>query len=311
MSAVKSIKPLRPIRILRIKRTGGDHIIDIVTYALVAIVFLVCAYPFYLSIILALNEGKDAALGGIYLWPRKFTLVNFTILLKDPVWMNALLITVLRTVLGTAVTVFFTAVVSYGLSHNELKFRKVYLSLVIFAMYFSGGVIPYFMVLRTIGLINNFLVYIIPGALNLFYVIVAISFFQGIPKELGESARIDGAGELRIFLQIILQVSKPLLATIAIFTAVGQWNSWYDTAFFTQSKALRTMGYMLMSIINQNMTTGTTNAVSAAAMSQNATITHLSIQLAAMIVAVAPILVVYPYFQKYFITGLTLGSVKG
>jgi putative aldouronate transport system permease protein len=225
--------------------------------------------------------------------------------------MSALLITVLRTVLGTAVTVFCTAVVSYGLSHNELKLRKVYLGLVIFAMYFSGGVIPYFMVLRTFGLINNFLVYIVPGAINLFYVIVAISFFQGIPKELGESARIDGASEMKIFLRIILQVSKPLLATIAIFTAVGHWNSWYDTAFFTQAKSLRTMGYMLMSIINQNMSTGATNAVSAAAMSANQTITNLSIQLAAMIIAVAPILVVYPYFQKYFITGLTLGSVKG
>jgi putative aldouronate transport system permease protein len=165
-------------------------------------------------------------------------------------------------------------------------------------------------VLRTFGLTNNFLVYIIPGAVNLFYVLVSISFFQSIPKELGESARIDGASELRIFLQIIVQVSKPLLATISIFTAVGHWNSWYDCAFFTQSKSLRTMGYMLMSIINQN-NSAQQNAASAAAMTANQSITNLSLQLAAMIVAVTPIMIVYPYFQKFFITGLTLGSVKG
>lgn len=310
MSTMSTAKAARPMRNIKIKKTPQDHIIDIVTYIIVAAVFFVCLYPFFLSIVMAFNEGRDAVQGGIYFWPRKFTLINFQQLLKDPDWMNALGITVLRTLIGTVVTVFFTSIVSYGLSYKELKFRKIYFSLIIVAMYFSGGVIPYFMVLRTIGLVNNFLVYIIPGAVNLFYVIVAISFFQGIPKELGESARIDGASELRIFLQIILQVSKPLLATIAIFTAVGHWNSWYDSAFFTQDKGLRTMGYMLMSIINQTNNTNMTST-SAAEMSSNQSITNLSLQLAAMIVAVAPILIVYPYFQKYFITGLTLGSVKG
>ncbi|MGA2977223.1 MAG: carbohydrate ABC transporter permease [Spirochaetia bacterium] len=310
MSEPDSAAVLRVMRTTKVKKTREDLVIDIFTYVSAAIVFAVCFYPFYLSIVLAFNEGKDALLGGIYLWPRKATLINFAQLISDHAWTEALGITALRTVIGTVVTVFFTALVSYGLSSRELVFRKLYLSLIIFAMYFSGGVIPYFMVLRSLGLINNFLVYIIPGAVNLFYVLVAISFFQSIPKELAESARMDGAGELRIFTQIILQVSKPLLATIAIFTAVGHWNSWYDCAFFTQDKILRTMGYMLMSIINQTSNTQMT-ATSAAASTANQSITNLSLQLAAMIVAVAPILIVYPYFQKYFITGLTLGSVKG
>ena len=182
--------------------------------------------------------------------------------------------------------------------------------MLIIAMYFSGGIIPYYMVLRTLHLINTFWVYIIPSMLNIFYCMVAISSFQAIPKELAESARMDGAGEMRIFFRIMLPISKPLLATIAIFTAVGQWNSWYDCAFFTQDKSLRTMGYLLMTVINKNSLGAQTMDAYAASATVN-TVTTLSVQLAVMIVAVAPILVVYPFFQRYIVSGMTIGAVKG
>ncbi len=169
---------------------------------------------------------------------------------------------------------------------------------------------PYYIVLRTLHLINTFWVYIIPSMLNIFYCMVAISSFQAIPKELAESARMDGAGEMRIFFRIMLPISKPLLATIAIFTAVGQWNSWYDCAFFTQDKSLRTMGYLLMTVINKNSLGAQTMDAYAASATVN-TVTTLSVQLAAMIVAVAPILVVYPFFQRYIVSGMTIGAVKG
>jgi len=307
MRASKSVRK----KTVKLRKTVEDRIVNFVTYVSVAIVFLVCAYPFYLAFVLSFNQGTDALLGGIYFWPRKPTLQNFEQFFTNPDWMDAFRVTVLRTVIGTVVTVFFTSLVSYGLSTRNLVFRKLYISLIIIALYVSGGVIPYFAVLRSLGLVNHFLVYIIPGAVNLFFVLVSISFFQGIPKELGESARIDGAGELRIFTHIILQVSKPLLATIAIFTAVGQWNSWYDTAFFTQSHSLRTLAYMLISIINQTTNMQNMSAASAAALSASLSVTSLSVQLAAMVVTVTPILVIYPFFQKYFVTGLTLGSVKG
>ena len=132
-------------------------------------------------------------MGGIYLWPRKSTLANFAEFVRNPDWMSAFRVSIMRTAIGTIVTVFFTALVSYGISARNLRFRKFYLGMIIFAMYFSGGVIPFFAVLRALHLINNFFVYIIPGAVNLFFVLVSISFFQNIPKELGESARIDGA----------------------------------------------------------------------------------------------------------------------
>lgn len=307
-------KPVLSARISkqnRIKRTREDWAVDIFVYVTAALIFLITFYPFYLSIVLAFNEGKDATYGGIYFWPRKFTLDNFAQLVGDTAWGNALLVTVARTVLGTIVTVLFTCLVAYGLSAKDLVFRKLYMGIIIFAMYFSGGIIPYYMVLRTLHLTNNFLVYIIPSALNTFYLIVSISFFQDIPKELVESARIDGAKELTIFRKIILPISKPLLATIAIFTAVGQWNSWYDTAFFTQDKGLRTMGYLLMTIINRSNLSQSAAGDAYAMTVANTTITTVSVQLAAMIVAVTPILLIYPFFQRYIVSGLTLGSVKG
>jgi putative aldouronate transport system permease protein len=292
----------------RIRRTSEDWAVDITVHVLAALILIACFYPFYLAVILAFNEGKDASLGGIFFWPRKFTLENFRHLAEDPIWGKALLVTASRTVLGTVLTTLFTTMVAYGLSDKNLAFRKIYMTMIIIAMYFSGGLIPYFAVLRSLHLVNNYLVYIIPGMLSLFYVLISISFFQGIPRELSESARIDGAGEMRIFLQVILPISLPLLATIAIFTAVGHWSSWFDSAFFIQNKDLRTVGYQLMSIINKSSATMAANiSPEAAAAAQTTT---MSVQVSAMLAAVLPILVVYPFFQRYFITGLTIGSVK-
>jgi putative aldouronate transport system permease protein len=295
-------------RARHISRTAEDWTVDITVYILAGVIFVCSFYPFYLAAVLAFNEGKDATLGGIFFWPRKFTIENFKRLLEDPVWGKALMITILRTVTGTTATTLFTSIVAYGLSYRELVGRKLYMIMIIIAMYFSGGIIPYFAVLRSLHLINNFLVYIIPGMLNLFFVLVSITFFQDIPRELAESAKIDGAGEMQIFTRIILPVSKPLLATIAIFTAVGHWNAWFDVAFFVQDKNLHTLGYQLMVVVNRSSSNMSAHiAAEVAGISQT---TSMSVQVAAMLVATLPILVIYPFFQRYFISGLTLGAVK-
>lgn len=299
---------MQPTSVWHKKRTREDIIVNIVIAVILTVVVVSCLYPFILSVILSFNEGLDAQRGGIYFWPRKFTLSNYTSLFKDATWVNAFGVTILRTGIGTALTVMFTMLVSYGLSHRDLMFRKFYFGFFIFAMYFSGGVIPYYILLRSLGLLNTFWVYVIPGCLSLFYILVATSFFEGVPKELGESAKLDGAGEGTIFLRIILPLSKPLMATIAIFTSVAHWNSWYETAFFTSQKSLRTVAYLMISVINKSSTANIGNdaAMAAGAVST----TSLSIQLAAMVVAVLPILCVYPFFQQYFVTGLTVGAVK-
>jgi putative aldouronate transport system permease protein len=293
-----------------IRKTREDRVVDAVIYLFLAFIFFITAYPFYLSLVLSFNEGIDAASGGIYFWPRKFTLDNYKGFLNDEKWILAFAVTAVRTFLGTIITTLFTCVVAYGFAQENLVGRKVYMTIAILCLYFSGGLIPYYMVLRSLHLINSFLVYLIPSALNLFYALVAISFFQNLPKELHESAIVDGAGEVKIFARIILPLSKPLLATIAIFTGVGHWNSWFDSAYFVQIKELRTLGYLLMEVINrsnlsavslQNMMIASTHMV----------LTPMAVQVTAMVIAVFPIMVIYPFLQKYFITGLTLGSVKG
>lgn len=295
----------------KIRKTREDKIVDVIVYVISAIVFVVAFYPFFLAIVMAFNQGNDSMRGGIYFWPRKPTLENFKQILTDPSWGQAFFITLLRTIVGTFITVMCTSIMAYGLSARNLVGRKFYMMLLIVAMYFSGGVIPYYVVLRTLKLLNSFWVYIIPGAINLFYVLVSINFYQDIPMELAESARIDGASELKIFIRIILPVAKPLLATIAIFTAVGHWNSWYDSVYFNSKKELRTLGHMLMTVVNRVSAQDVDEYGAAYLASEAASVTSYSIQLAAMAVAVAPILCIYPFFQRYFVSGLTLGSVKG
>lgn len=265
-------------------------------------------YPFYYVLILSFNKGTDSLLGGIYLWPRSVTLENYARFLDDPHWYQAFLVSVLRTVSGTALGVLLTCLVAYGLSHRDLLFSKLYFTVIIFAMYFSGGLIPYYVVLRSLGLLNTFGVYIIPSMLSTFFLLIAITFFREIPVELKESAHLDGAGEFRIFYRIILPVSTPLLATMALFLGVGQWNAWLDSAYFVQSDALRTLAFRMMEVINKSNAPMDAIAV---ANSASAGVTSYSLQVAAMVVSIAPIVCVYPFLQKYFIQGIMLGSVKG
>jgi putative aldouronate transport system permease protein len=290
---------------------ASDMIFDIINYSLLAIIFIITLYPFYYVLILSFNNGLDAMRGGIYLWPREFTLDNYKMFLNDQTWSTALIVTVMRTVIGTILSLFFTCLVAYGLSFEKLLFRRFYMLLVIICMYFSGGLIPYYMTLKYIGLLNNFMVYIIPTLINFFFVLVAISFFQDIPKEMRESAMLDGASEITILTRIILPVSTPLLATIALFIGVGHWNSWFDSAFFVNDENLRTLGYLMMEIINKSQISASTGGTAALAAASNQSTTSTSVQMTAVIIAIAPIICVYPFLQKYFVKGIMIGSVKG
>ena len=292
-----------------IRRTREDIVVDTVVYIFLAVVFFLCAYPFYYGLVISLNDSVETAMGGVYLFPRKFTLDNYMKFFGDNTWLKGFVVSVLRTIAGGLITTLFTMLVSYGLSDKKLVFRKVYMALIIFAMYFSGGLIPYYVLLKNLGLLNSFLVYIIPTALNTFFIFIAISFLDDIPAGLKESAKIDGASEMKIFRSIILPISLPLMVTILLFSAVGQWNAWFDSAFYVTNKQLRTLGYLLMEAINQANTP--TNAVSAAQAASNSMVDPLAVRVTAMMISVIPILFSYPFLQKYFVTGLTIGSVKG
>lgn len=285
-----------------------DILFDSFIYAALFIIMLTMLYPFYYVLIASFNKGTDTLLGGVYLWPRSVTLENYKMFLGDTKWLSAFLVTVARTVLGTLLGLLLTSLVAYALSHRGLMFSKTYFTIIIFAMYFSGGLIPYYVVLRSIGLLNSFAVYIVPSMLNTFFLLIAISFFREIPGELKESAHMDGAGELVIFFKIILPVSTPLLATMALFMGVGQWNSWLDSAYFVQSDSLRTLTFRMMEVINQSNAPMNSLAVANRPASG---VTSFSLQVTSMVVSIVPIICVYPFLQKYFVHGIMLGSVKG
>lgn len=297
------------------RKNMEDILIDSIIFILITLAAFLTLYPFYFALIASLNNGIDASKGGMYFWPRMFTLENYGHVLKDKTWTNAFFISVFRTVIGTSCSLLFTGLFAYGLSFKELLFKKVYFTILIFSMYFSGGLIPYFVLLRSLHLINNFLVYIIPLLIDSFMTLVMISFFREIPRSLHDSAKIDGANDLVIFFRIIIPVSLPVLSTAALFMGVGQWNNWFDATFFIQKRELKTLSFFLMEIINKSQLLamgdqGQGATAQALSVKSRVTYTPRSLQMATMIVAITPILTVYPFVQKYFVKGVLLGAVK-
>jgi ABC-type sugar transport system, permease component len=291
------------------KRTFEDYSIDTIVYALLIVIFIVTAYPFYYLFVISFNNGLDTGLGGIYFWPRDFTLANYEKIMGDAKWTLAFFVTVARTGVGTLLGVVFTCLVSYGLAHKGLVFKKVYFSLFVIGMYVSGGLIPFYIILRHLHLLNTFWVYVIPSMLNIFFLFIAVSFFREIPSELREAATIDGANDLKIFRSVILPISKPLMATMALFLGVGQWNAWLDSAYYVQNENLRTLTYRMIEVINRGNIP--TDAVSIEYAANAVRVTTYSLQVTSMVVAVVPIMLVYPFLQKYFVKGAMIGAVKG
>jgi putative aldouronate transport system permease protein len=269
-------------------------------------------YPFWNCVVIAFNEGLDTVLGGITFWPRKFTLENMRFVLQDPRILHAFGITVARTVAGTLLSIVVTSVMAFALSRPELKYRNRYMTLALISMYFSGGMIPTYILIRDLGLRDTFWVYIIPGALSVWNMIIFRSFFSGIPKELVEAAMIDGANWYDIFLRIIVPVSLPVFATLALFTAVGQWNSWFDATLYVSNPNLMPIQNILNTILNSSTMREMMSKLpgSAANAMKSSQVTSRSISLATMLVATVPVLAIYPFVQRFFVTGVMLGSLK-
>ncbi len=294
-----------------IRKTAEDRTFEAFIIAIMVIVFIMMAYPFYYILIMSFNDGSDAMRGGIYFFTRKFTLDNYAKFMSDSKWIAAIGVSVAKTIVGAAITVLFTCLVAYAMSFRDLALRKIYYTAMLFCMYFSGGLIPLYLTLLEYGLLNTFWVYVIPGMLNVYYMILAISFFQSLPSTLFESAQLDGANEFTVYLRIVLPLSKALLATLALYSAVWQWNNWTDTAYYTiANNKLRTLAYLLRDVIQANET-GVRGVESASESGVLRSVTSRSIQMAAMMVATFPIMCVYPFLQKYFIKGIMIGAVKG
>ncbi|CAG5090997.1 Binding-protein-dependent transport systems inner membrane component [Thermobacillus xylanilyticus] len=286
------------------------HTLNTLAMLMLAVVTL---YPFLNTLAVSFNAGNDTIRGGIYLWPRVWSLQNYKAVFVSGTIYNAFWVSVARTVIATVISLFLTSMLAYTVSRREYVFRKPITIIVVLTMYFNAGLIPYYFLIKDLNLLNKFLVYIIPGLISAFNMIVIRTYMQQLPDGLIESAKIDGAGDFRTFLYIVLPLCQPVLATVALFIAVGQWNSWFDTFLFASSKQhLSTLQYELMKLLSSTMVQST----SAAAMygadpsAKLTQVTPVSIRAAITIVASVPILLVYPFLQKYFVHGLQLGSMK-
>lgn len=290
------------------KMTGFDIAIIIILLLVVAVTL----YPFLNVLAISFNDAMDTVKGGLHIWPRKFTLQNYKEILETGSKLpHAFLISVLRTVVGTALGVITTAMVAYCISREDFIFSKTVSVLFILTMYIGGGMIPDYMLTKQLGLINTFSVYIIPGLIWAYNVILIRSFIDGLPGALQESARLDGANDVTIFFRIILPLCTPVIATIALFIAVGQWNSWFDTYLYTESKqSLSTLQYELMKVMGNATANAKVDPHNQNLKTTAASTNPESIKMAITIVTTVPILMVYPFVQKYFVSGMTLGAVK-
>lgn len=295
------------------KKSMTDRVVNSTIYVLLILLAIVTLYPFLNSLAIALNESSDTMLGGVTIFPRKVTFENFVVIFSTPAIYNAFIISALRTVVGAASSVFATAMFAYGMSKSYLKGRKIYMTLCLITMYFGGGLIPFYLLIKTLHLTNNFLVYIIPNLISVWNMIIMMTYFKGLPEAIEESAEIDGAGKFKIFVQIILPVSAPILATIALFNGVFQWNNWFDAALYVTKQELKPVQSILVSIIDSSRFLEAMNQAGSASqqLSRMRKINSRSITMATMFTTIVPIILVYPFLQRFFVKGIMIGSVKG
>ena len=290
--------------------TMGDYIN---VFFLVLIAF-VTFYPFWNVLMISLNDPNDTLMGGITLWMRKFTIENYRYIFTQNAFTSALIVSVGRTVIGASAHLLFCSAFAYALSKKWMIGQKFFLGMLIVTMYIGGGLIPTFLTFKNLGLYHNFMVYILPNIVSSYNAIIMMTYFKSIPSELEESVRIDGGNDYVIFFRIVLPVSLPMLATIGLFVAVWQWNSWFDTMLYGGRK-LMTLQMQLVELIRDAsqvqklMSAGSNLAANLARMGYNPNVE--SIKATSMMVTAIPIICVYPFLQKYFVKGIMVGSLKG
>ena len=295
-----------------------DHGFDTVNTVLLVLFSILMIYPLYQCLIISFSSGVDIMNRGVvYLWPRVFSTRSYVRVLQDENFLLYARNSVLRTVLGAFVSVLITSMFAYAILHRRLRLRGLFAILGLITMYFNGGMIPTFIVIRDLGLYDNFLVYILPEAFNMFYVLVFLAYFKSIPDALEESALVDGASEVTIYFRIMLPVIKPVVACIVLFVAVFQWGMWVDTMIYTDSESLEVLSYYFAQILIRQQFIATTVMQETDAQMTDAELqslkeaSSLTMQMATMLITVVPIMCIYPFLQRHFVKGIMIGSVKG
>lgn len=282
-----------------------EKVFNVINVIFMIFFLAIIALPLWNIVALSFNDASDAIKGGIYFWPRVFSLESYYTVFEDPAIYKAFVISVMKTVIGVILHTIVNALVAYGMSRKDLVGRKLYMQMGIIAMFVNGGMIPTFLLFKNIGLLNNFWVYIIPVLFSFYDMVIMMNFFRGIPYSLEESAMMDGANPMTIFIKIILPLSLPVMATIALFHGVYQWNDYMVANIYVDNRDLYPLQMLLYRIVSENLSPAVATGTNVV---RNTT--SQSLQLATMVVTTVPVVVIYPFLQKYFIQGMTLGGVK-
>lgn len=289
----------------------NDRAMVVCIYVFLILLAFTALYPFWNTLVVSLNEGTDTAKGGITFWPRMFTFANYEIVFQDDKILNAFYISFSRTIIGTISATFLTALLAYGMSKNYLMGRGYYSFYFIFTMYFGGGLIPTFLLIKSLGLMNSFLVYIIPGLISVWNMIVFRTFFKSLPVGLEESAQIDGCSNWGIFFKMALPLSMPVIATLGLFTAIAHWNDWFAPSIYVSNQDLLPIQTILRKVLNSNVLTDAigNDSIASEKMASKA-LTSKSLISAMIMIVSLPIIAVYPFLQRFFMKGVMVGSLK-
>ncbi|RAP76072.1 carbohydrate ABC transporter permease [Paenibacillus montanisoli] len=283
---------------------------DVFNYTVQILFTIICVYPFYYILIYSFSDPQEA-LKGVFLIPEGFTLVNYSTIFKLDNMFHSFMISVLRTVLGTLLTIACCSWFAYAVTKNELYLRKTIYRFLVITMYFNAGLIPWYITMKELGLKNNFLLYILPGAVVAYYVVLLKTFIEQLPQALEESAMMDGAGYFKIFTHVIFPLSMPIVATIAVFASVGQWNTWYDNYFLVSNDNLQTLQLILYNYLTDAQRIVSSSNMSDLNRGLASKISPDSIRITITMVVTLPVMLVYPFLQRFFVKGLMLGAIKG
>ncbi|WP_407669401.1 carbohydrate ABC transporter permease [Paenibacillus ehimensis] len=288
-----------------------DRVFSIVIHIALLFLAFVTFYPFWNSAVISFNLGSDTSLGGITFWPRVFTLENYQVVLNDAKILKGFGVSIARTLVGTFLTIAATSLFAYGMSRKELIGRGYYMTFCIITLYFGGGLIPTYLLIRGLGLFDSFWVFVIPSIISVWSMIIFRTFFREIPAGLEDAARIDGCGYWGTFLRVVLPLSGPVVATLSLFTAIAHWNDWFVASIYINNQDLLPVQALLKQTLDSNIASELTQDSAAQSfLAKRQSYTTKSLTMATMMVTTVPIILVYPFLQRYFVKGVLVGSLK-
>jgi putative aldouronate transport system permease protein len=290
--------------------TRPQKVFQVFNIIFLALFGFVTLYPFWYVLIASFNVGSDFLRGGVYIFPRMFTLENYERAFRDSRIFDSLGISVLRTGIGVVLGLVFTAFIAYAMTVNTLPGRTLFTFFFYFTTIFGGGMIPYYMQLRDLGLTKSFWLYVIPGIYSFFNFLLMRTYFKNLPSEMRESAEIDGAGHLRVLFQIYMPLSAPIIAPLALFIGVGHWNDWFTGAYYQSRIALYPAATLLQKLLKESSPTALKEGQETITEGMRS-YTSQSLQMAFVMILTMPIIIVYPFLQKYYVKGVMIGAVKG